>query len=419
MTRIMKAVETDLIHEELEAPSEKRGKKCIILLKGKARHGKDSVAEYLHDRYGFWRVSHAELLKRIARLMGWDGRKDDGDGRGRKFLQHMGDVCREYNPLMLVEYVLGRMQMAGWPDRVVLSDCRFPNEVDRYRMDDMRRLGYETVLVEVVRPGLDADSVLGENALHKSETALDGVPADLVLVNNGETLEALMEKVDEILCSGTLRIEPAVSGDLHTKVIPAETADTFLSGDGQVRRGVENARALGKTIVTLDFDDTLCEKTGIFEKKRLAFYRMLAEHPDICIYVVTGRSDKDPKLGQIEEYLLSNGLRGISGIIYGKGDKTEILRTIDPIRHEDDVFDHADDFVKAGVPFVIMGEFLSPEFVNGPWSEEMKKRGGIEADYAILKQQALEHPIGSDGNKVLQRVEILQKTEEDLAGPER
>lgn len=201
--------------------------KYIILLKGKARHGKDSVAQYLQDRYGFWRGSHAEVLKQAARYMGWDGVKDSDGGRGRRFLQHLGDVAREYDELILVKHVLEKIRAAGWPNRIVISDCRFPAEVNYYKNAQFRALGYQTFLVNVVRPGFDSDTHLGENAEHPSEKALDNIPADITLINDGETLDPLYNKVD-IFCRQTLGIPPAP--DFRAKQDIPNEEEEILSG---------------------------------------------------------------------------------------------------------------------------------------------------------------------------------------------
>src|SRR5205823_4107649 len=75
---------------------------------------------------------------------------------------------------------------------VVITDVRFPNEVEavrRYgRAESTSSIG---AIVRVTRPGLP------ETDLHISETALDGLVADFPVMND-TTLEALDAQADAV-----------------------------------------------------------------------------------------------------------------------------------------------------------------------------------------------------------------------------
>lgn len=157
----------------------------VVLISGKARHGKDTAAEILReelaDRGERTLVTHyADLVKYVCRtFLGWDGNKDE---RGRWMLQYVGtDVVRSVEPDYWVDFVVSILTFFHdrW-DYVIVPDTRFPNEIER-----IRDAGFETFHLRVVRPGFDGglDGSAGE---HISETALDNYPRDALIVNHGD-----------------------------------------------------------------------------------------------------------------------------------------------------------------------------------------------------------------------------------------
>jgi hypothetical protein len=185
----------------------------IIGLTGHARAGKDSVAAYLVEHYGFGRVAFADALReaalaldpiiaadydrallnlgrktgvagrRFGRLsefveaFGWEGAKEIGEVR--RTLQRYGVAIREMDPEFWIRTALAPMAYMGRP--VVVTDVRFPNEVDAVR----NRGG---LLVRVRRPGATGNG-------HISEHAIDHIAADVDIANTG-TLADLTAAVE-------------------------------------------------------------------------------------------------------------------------------------------------------------------------------------------------------------------------------
>lgn len=110
-------------------------KPCIVLVSGLMGSGKTTfstaLCRTLSTKYGFIaeKVSFAGKLKDIARLLGWNGVKD---APGRRLLQHLGDVGREYNVNCWVELMLDYFHgsFAGWPDFIIVDDWRYRNEAE-------------------------------------------------------------------------------------------------------------------------------------------------------------------------------------------------------------------------------------------------------------------------------------------------
>lgn len=174
----------------------------IIAISGKAQHGKDTVARMIRyagmDKGQKVLITHyADLLKYMCRsFLGWDGKKDD---KGRALLQHVGtDIIRRKNTNFFVDFMISALDVCGevgdiW-DAVVIPDIRFPNEVERLASD-----GFSVAHLRIVRPGFE--SPLSSDAVnHVSETAMDDVNPDYVIMNDSsltelqKTVEALLDK---------------------------------------------------------------------------------------------------------------------------------------------------------------------------------------------------------------------------------
>lgn len=161
----------------------------VILVSGKAQHGKDTVASILRDKltadnYRVLTTHYADLLKFICRnYFGWDGNKDE---KGRQLLQYVGtNVIRKQNPTLWVDFIAMMLKYfhENW-DYVIIPDCRFPNEVTT-----MVENGFDTVHLRVVRPDFKSP-LTEEQQKHPSETALDDTVPDFYIENTG-TLEEL------------------------------------------------------------------------------------------------------------------------------------------------------------------------------------------------------------------------------------
>lgn len=158
----------------------------VILISGKAQHGKDTTAkiikeELIKDNHKVLITHYGDLLKYICtNYFEWDGQKDEA---GRQLLQYVGtDIIRKQNPTMWVDFVGTMLQYfhENW-DYVIIPDCRFPNEIDR-----IKDFGLDSIHLRVVRPDFESPLTLDQQK-HVSETALDGVEPDYYVYNSGST----------------------------------------------------------------------------------------------------------------------------------------------------------------------------------------------------------------------------------------
>ena len=159
----------------------------FICISGKARHGKDTVADMmrseLETRNSRVLVTHyADLLKYICKTyFGWDGNKDEA---GRTLLQQVGTDCvRAQNPNFWVDFVLQIAALFAdkW-DYIIIPDTRFPNEISRIKEK------FAAVHIRVVRDQA-AGNLTQAQSVHESEVALDDVPPDYLIENSGSMVD--------------------------------------------------------------------------------------------------------------------------------------------------------------------------------------------------------------------------------------
>lgn len=165
----------------------------VVCISGKAQHGKDTTAgmmkTVLESMGHTVLIAHyGDLVKYVCRtFFGWNGEKD---AYGRSLLQKVGtDIVREQRPNFWVDFIKDLLSMFPneW-DFVLIPDSRFPNETD-----GLKQAGFNVIHLRVRRENFESP-LTTEQQNHPSETALDHVVPDFLIVNDG-TLEDLYNKV--------------------------------------------------------------------------------------------------------------------------------------------------------------------------------------------------------------------------------
>jgi hypothetical protein len=198
----------------------------LIGIVGLIGSGKDTVADYLTNFHGFRRESFAGALKdAISAVFGWDRTLLEGrtassrkwretvdqwwsDRLGipnltpRYILQQWGtEVCRgSFHDAIWIASLENRLRSAT--DDIVISDCRFPNEIESIRnaggliIRTSRGADPEWFaiaerantqphsLIDIPQWEYDVKQLQSYN-IHASETAWVGTKFDFVLNNNG------------------------------------------------------------------------------------------------------------------------------------------------------------------------------------------------------------------------------------------
>jgi len=211
----------------------KREKKIIGLI-GFIGSGKDTAADYLVEQHNFTRLSFAGTLKdAVAAVFGWDrelleGKTDEARTwrecvdewwanrlrmpqlTPRWVLQQWGtEVCRRnFHDDIWIASV--EHKLAAIEDDIVISDCRFPNEIIAIH----KQGGIVGRVMRGPDPGWFSLAVAANNHahpyysqskkmfddlnIHPSESAWIGSRMDFEIDNNS-SLDQLYEKVEELI----------------------------------------------------------------------------------------------------------------------------------------------------------------------------------------------------------------------------
>lgn len=172
----------------------------LIGITGRKQAGKDSFAARLVEAHGFNWVAFADpirefalaldplvdghyRLSEIVRSLGWDVAKESIP-EVRRTLQRLGTEAGRavLGDRVWIDATLGKIDAIDGP--VVVTDVRFPNEAEAITSAG-------GILVRVVRPGHETTDA------HPSETAMDGYPVHVQVVNDG-SLEQLWAAADRV-----------------------------------------------------------------------------------------------------------------------------------------------------------------------------------------------------------------------------
>jgi len=193
----------------------------IVAVSGKARSGKNTFADFLavemynRTRHVFTLMAYADELKNrlqkdfdLSWEQLWGSDKELEDKRypkgldgitlnscwtAREMMQHYGNLMRWFHSNFWVEKLFDVIDAKY--DDVIITDVRFPNEVDPV----LERGGYHVRINRV-----NTEEVHG--SLHASETSLDApYKVDFVVTNSG-TLEDLKKLAGDI-ASGIIQLE--------------------------------------------------------------------------------------------------------------------------------------------------------------------------------------------------------------------
>jgi len=178
----------------------------VIGMIGKAGSGKDTVADYIVEKYGFEKLAFADPLKKAVQVMFDidDHHMFDRELREveledwspwsvRKLLQFVGTnlMRNQVDEDIWMKNAISRVKKMKL---AVLSDVRFPNECDGVR-NRLKGLA-ETLFIRVTRPG--HEDAQGGMANHESEAFIDELDADIDILNDA-TIADLYEKIDAIM----------------------------------------------------------------------------------------------------------------------------------------------------------------------------------------------------------------------------
>ncbi len=197
----------------------------IIGICGLIGSGKDTIADYLVNIHEFRRDSFAATLKdAVSSVFGWD--RDMLEGRSKSsrawreqpddwwsarlgreitprwILQQWGtEVCRRaFHDDIWIASLENKLRASR--DDVVISDCRFPNEIAAIRAQGGHVIrvtrGPDPVWFQQVHQHFANGAALPENLPHASEWAWAGTEFDRVIAND-RSLDELYQQISDLL----------------------------------------------------------------------------------------------------------------------------------------------------------------------------------------------------------------------------
>lgn len=168
----------------------------ILIINGKPRTGKTTFCDAAIEKRGLvYQYSTVDEVKKLARLLGWNGIKD---GKGRKFLSDLKDALTEYNDLPrkhIIKQIEKRLELykdepIALKDMVIFIHSREPDDIEKWR-----EYGAKAILI---KGNIDLDSINWNN--HADDEVFDCI-YDYV-IDNTQSLREWRETaawfVDEI-----------------------------------------------------------------------------------------------------------------------------------------------------------------------------------------------------------------------------
>lgn len=201
----------------------------IIGICGFIGSGKDTAADYLVNFHGFRRESFAATLKdAVAHVFGWD--RDMLEGRTKEsrewretedawwttrlgtpitprwILQYWGtDVLRQhFHDDIWIASLENKLRTAR--DNIVISDCRFPNEIRGLKAQGARIVWIQRgitphwydIAAQANRGSTTAQNWLTEQKIHASEYSWAGTDFD-VTIDNNKSIENLYNQLKSLV----------------------------------------------------------------------------------------------------------------------------------------------------------------------------------------------------------------------------
>lgn len=103
--------------------------KAIVVINGKGGVGKDTLCDFVWDKYEIRNVSSVDPIKQIARQVGWSSKSLEG----RKFLSDLKLLCTNYNDYPFI-YLMEQVDyfLADEDQEVMFVHIREPEEIAKF-----------------------------------------------------------------------------------------------------------------------------------------------------------------------------------------------------------------------------------------------------------------------------------------------
>jgi hypothetical protein len=221
----------------------------IVGICGLIGSGKDTIADYLVNLHQFRRESFARSLKdAVAAVFGWD--RDMLEGRTKQsrewreqvdfwwsnrlgmkitprwVLQNWGtEVCRQgFHDDIWIASLENKLRHSE--DNVVISDCRFPNEINAIKNNNGIIMWVQRgslpdwydIALDANKGNLKAFKYMEDIGIHPSEWKWIGTEFDIVIDNNS-SLNSLYDQIESLVLNKVTKLESSKVTNLYSTLV--------------------------------------------------------------------------------------------------------------------------------------------------------------------------------------------------------
>ena len=169
----------------------------VILIGGKARSGKDTLADFLTENLEkqgkkVCKIQVGQYIKYYAmKYFGWDGEEET---KPRDLLIELGTeiIRKKIDPDFHIDMLIQDIKVLSYfYDTFVVSDIRFPVEIEKPKKE------FDNVTtIKMIR---NSDELNDAQKSHVTETGLDSFNSFDYVIENEGSLEELKEKAMKIV----------------------------------------------------------------------------------------------------------------------------------------------------------------------------------------------------------------------------
>ena len=169
----------------------------VILIGGKARSGKDTLADFLTENLEkqgkkVFKIQVGQYIKYYAmKYFGWDGEEET---KPRDLLIELGTeiIRKKIDPDFHIDRLIQDIKVLSYfYDTFVVSDIRFPVEIEKPKKE------FDNVTtIKMIR---NSDELNDAQKSHVTETGLDDFNSFDYVIENEGSLEELKEKAMKIV----------------------------------------------------------------------------------------------------------------------------------------------------------------------------------------------------------------------------
>lgn len=164
-----------------------------IIINGRAGAGKDTIGEYLKNKYGFIPISFAEGIYDIAY------RYFEMKKKNRALLQAIGEKLREIDPLVWINYTFKKIENDPYEQKYVITDMRKEIEYSK----GIERGFYPIRVIADLNTRIDRiikrDGIMPDIKLFEADVETGADCFSMITIDNNGSFENLYRQIDDII----------------------------------------------------------------------------------------------------------------------------------------------------------------------------------------------------------------------------